>query len=103
MSQIEFLFNLPLKIIHRRKWVVAQCPALDIASQGETVEEATRNLTEATRAFLTSCYERGSIEAVLKDCGFQPMGLQQGRRSRSRNHFQVSLPLQSSVQAQCRA
>ena len=103
MAQIEFLFDLPLKIIRRRKWFVAQCPALDIASQGETVEEAKRNLTEATRAFLISCYERGAIEAVLKDCGFHPMSSQPGRRSNSRNHFQVSLPLQSSTPAQCRA
>ena len=31
---------------------VALCPELDIASQGETVEEARRNLTEAVELFL---------------------------------------------------
>lgn len=30
---------------------VALCPELDIASQGETVEEARRNLTEAIELF----------------------------------------------------
>ena len=30
---------------------VALCPELDIASQGETVEEARRNLTEALELF----------------------------------------------------
>ena len=31
---------------------VALCPELDIASQGETVEEARRNLIEAVQLFL---------------------------------------------------
>ncbi len=33
---------------------VALCPELDIASQGETVEEASRNLVEAIELFLQS-------------------------------------------------
>jgi predicted RNase H-like HicB family nuclease len=31
---------------------VALCPELDLASQGETVEEATANLKEAVELFL---------------------------------------------------
>jgi predicted RNase H-like HicB family nuclease len=39
-------------IIEREdKGYVALCPELDIASQGETVEEAKRNLTEALELF----------------------------------------------------
>jgi len=33
---------------------VALCPQLDIASQGDTVEEARRNLTEALELFFES-------------------------------------------------
>ena len=33
---------------------VSLCPELDIASQGDTVEEARRNLTEAVELFLES-------------------------------------------------
>jgi len=32
-------------------WYVALCPELDIASQGESVEEARRNLIEAIELF----------------------------------------------------
>ena len=32
-------------------WHVALCPELDIASQGRSVEEARRNLTEAIESF----------------------------------------------------
>ena len=33
---------------------VALCPELDIASEGQTIEEARRNLTEALELFLES-------------------------------------------------
>ncbi len=40
-------------IIEReRDGYVALCPELDIASQGDTVEEAKRNLNEAIELFL---------------------------------------------------
>lgn len=35
-------------------WYVALCPELDIASQGQTVEEARDNLVEALQLFLES-------------------------------------------------
>lgn len=39
-------------IIHRDgEWYVALCPELDIASQGETIEAARRNLGEAIELF----------------------------------------------------
>ncbi|WP_269851798.1 type II toxin-antitoxin system HicB family antitoxin [Methanosarcina horonobensis] len=34
------------------KWYVSWCPELDIASQGETIEEAIENLKEALELYL---------------------------------------------------
>jgi predicted RNase H-like HicB family nuclease len=34
------------------KWYVSWCPELDIASQGETIEEAIENLKEAIELYL---------------------------------------------------
>ena len=34
------------------KWYVAWCPELDIASQGETLEKAIKNLKEAIALYL---------------------------------------------------
>lgn len=40
-------------IIHEEgKWHVSWCPELDVASQGETVEEAIENLKEAVELYL---------------------------------------------------
>lgn len=35
-------------------WYVALCPDLDIASQGQSIDEARRNLIEAVELFLES-------------------------------------------------
>ena len=39
-------------IEHEGAWYVATCPELDVASQGHTIEEATKNLHEAVQLFL---------------------------------------------------
>ncbi len=38
-------------IEHEDDGYVALCPELDIASQGDTIEEARKNLTEAVELF----------------------------------------------------
>jgi predicted RNase H-like HicB family nuclease len=63
--------KLPIEILKRERWYVASCPALDVASQGETIKKAKDNLSEAVSLFLISCLERGTLEQVFKDCGFK--------------------------------
>ena len=41
-------------------------------SQGDTEETALGNLAKALHLFIESCFERGTLEEVLKDCGFRP-------------------------------
>ena len=68
----QFNMRLPAVIVKKAKWYTSYCPALDVASQGATEEEAKKNLSEALFAFLISCHERGVLDAVLKECGFVP-------------------------------
>jgi predicted RNase H-like HicB family nuclease len=58
--------TLPLTAIIERDGdlYVALCPELDVASQGESVEAARTNLTEAVELFLESA-DRGEIESRL--------------------------------------
>lgn len=44
---------------------VALCPELDIASQGDSVEEARRNLTEAVELFLETA-DASEVASRLK-------------------------------------
>jgi len=49
--------------------IVALCPPLDVMSQGATEHEARENLAEAVQLFIESCFERGTLDQVLKECG----------------------------------
>ena len=46
---------------------------LDVHSQGYTEEEARRNLAEAIKLFVVSCFERGTLDEALKECGFRAL------------------------------
>ena len=52
---------------------VSHCYPLDVCSQGDTEEEAANNLNEAVQIFLSTCYEMGTLNAVLKECGLTPL------------------------------
>jgi predicted RNase H-like HicB family nuclease len=64
-TDILLTIQLSFEIIKKEKWYLAACPALDVFSQGETEKQAEKNLQEALCLFLTSCAERGTLDAVL--------------------------------------
>ena len=80
---------------------ISHCPALDVFSQGETKEEALDNLAEALQLFVESCHARGTLDAVLKERGFQvdpdPPSIEHPpsveRRSPSASQIDVQIPL----------
>ncbi len=69
----QLRIQLPAVIVKKTDWFVASCPILDVISQGDTIEKAKSNLAEALSLFFISCYERGTLETVLKSCGFRPV------------------------------
>jgi predicted RNase H-like HicB family nuclease len=69
-SQGIFTLSLPCRIHKEGKHFVSWCYPLDVYSQGETQEKALRNLEEAVGLFITSCLRRGTLDRVLRDCGF---------------------------------
>ena len=68
------MFNVELPYAIKRNGVahVAWCPALDVYSQGPSQRKAVENLADALRLFLMSCYERGTLDQVLRESGFRP-------------------------------
>jgi predicted RNase H-like HicB family nuclease len=71
MPTAVFQITLPAKIKKKRDRFVSSCDVLDINSQGYTEEEAKQNLVQAIKLFFISCYERGTLDEALKECGFQ--------------------------------
>ena len=68
--QITVTFKLPIRLEKDGDWIVSHCDAFDIASQGRTEEEAKHNIIEALGLFLKGAYEMGTLEEVMKECGF---------------------------------
>ena len=94
-TKVKVEFTVPAEVREAGAdgaYYVSDCPPLDVFSQGETEEAALANLAEALQLFIESCYERGTLEKVLKDCGFAPdgnnLGLAEGQRV-----VRVPLPL----------
>ncbi len=77
MKEIRVTFNLhlPMEIKKKGKWFIANCPIVDVCTQGATDEQARRNLADALILFFMSCYERGTLDAVLRSCGFYPASM----------------------------
>ena len=48
----------------------ALCPALEVASQGESETHAREMLNEAIELCLETCLEAGTLEQALKDLGW---------------------------------
>ena len=84
-TRAEFKFTLPFETHQEGRWIIAYCPALELASQGQTFEKAKSNLVEAIRGFLESCYDRGVLDEVLKESGFE-LAQQSGARVADPQH-----------------
>jgi predicted RNase H-like HicB family nuclease len=71
-KRMEIALKLPIKVTRKGNLYIAACSALDVVTQGETEDQARKNIREALYLFLRSCIERGTLDAVLKECGFSP-------------------------------
>ena len=69
---ITIVFNLQIRIIEGEFGYVSSCAVLDVWSQSNSKKEAEKNIREAISLFIISCFERGTLDQVLKECGFSP-------------------------------
>lgn len=88
----KFEFGLEASVKKEGKWYISSCEALDIHSQGMTESKAVSNLAEALKLFVESCWERGTLDEVLKASGFTPVKIEGKRESRSRQLI-INVPL----------
>ncbi len=68
---VQIDLRLPASVKKKGKWYISYCPPLDVVTQGRTQKEALDNLAEAVSLFIETCYERGTLEQILKECGFR--------------------------------
>lgn len=70
-DRVHFRMSLPVDFELEGEAWIASCPLLDVASHGTNREEALAMLGEALGAFLFTCYDIGTLDEVLRDCGFE--------------------------------
>ncbi len=100
---ISIEFELPARIRKKGTWFISSCPLLDVFSQGHTREEAKHNLVDALASFLTSCYERGTLDTVLRESGIVPASGLTSRKPVTRSgDMAVRVPLPFAVRAKKR-
>jgi predicted RNase H-like HicB family nuclease len=97
--QVSMEFKLPARIRKKGRWFISSCEPLDVHSQGHTRDEAERNLADALASFLISCYERGTLDAVLRESGFVPLTERTSRRaSGRRGGTTVTVPVPFAIE-----
>jgi predicted RNase H-like HicB family nuclease len=70
-SSVVVEIALPANVRREGDWWIADCPALDVCSQGPSRNEALVNLEDAVVFFIESCVERGTLFEVLGEAGFE--------------------------------
>ena len=72
------------------------CPELNVASQGETFEEAVDNIKEAVELYIESAEELGIIDEVLEQLGLTKEDLK--KKSLVPRVVTANVPIEISIQ-----
>ena len=99
-DRIRFELSVPVATRPDSVGYIACCPPLDVYSQGPTEDVAVRNLVEALELFLASCYRRGQLDRVLKDCGFELDQNPESPLPDTQRMVRIPVPLVSGAEAQ---
>jgi predicted RNase H-like HicB family nuclease len=104
MQQVVFNVRFQATVHREGDWFVSFCPVLDVASQGKSEREALKNLAEASRLFLLSCYDRGTLDQVLKARGLRTMkkAAAQSTGKKDQLHIDVALPFSAPAKVKGR-
>jgi predicted RNase H-like HicB family nuclease len=90
---VTFTVSFPIEVKKEVRYYLASCPTLDVWACGKTQQRAVEGLKETLQLFLAYCFDHGTLEMVLKDCGFtslkKPLGQDSARRL---NEIDIPLP-----------
>lgn len=95
----SFEVKLPISIKKKENIYISCCPVLDVWSQGKTQEEARKNIEEALKLFLFTCIDKGTLDEVLKACGFR--AIRKPMAALPKDHRFVSVPIPFSIAKGC--
>lgn len=97
MPTMTITVKIPTRITREGDVYIADCPLLDVVTQGCTKTEARHNLAEAVTAFLVTCLEMNTFDQVMKQCGLSPVGSHPAATDDDCfDHLDIPLPLSAA-------
>jgi predicted RNase H-like HicB family nuclease len=91
-ATVTFTVSFPIEVKKIAKYYLASCPTLDVWAYGKTQQNAIDNLKDTLQLFLTHCFDRGTLEMVLKGCGFTSLK-KHGYKDSSLQMNELEVPL----------
>jgi predicted RNase H-like HicB family nuclease len=92
-ATVTFTISFPIEVKKEVRYFLASCPTLDVWACGESQQRAVQKLKETLQLFLTHCFDHGTLEMVLKGCGFTSMKKSFCKETEQRlNDLDVPLP-----------
>lgn len=92
-ATVTFSVSFPIDVKKEVSYYVASCPTLDVSACGKTQQSAIDSLKDTLQLFLTYCFDHGTLEMVLKGCGFTSLKKSLCQESARRlNEIDVPLP-----------
>lgn len=70
VGDIKINLTIPVQLFKEGKYFIMHSPALDVATQGKTIEEVKRRFPEAVEIFLEETIKMGTLIDILKDLGW---------------------------------
>lgn len=71
MAGFRYNVSLPILILKEGKYFIAYTPALDLATSGKTFKQVQERFTEVVKIFFDELSEKGTLEKVLSELGWQ--------------------------------
>lgn len=65
------MVKLPVSFLKEGNKFIAYTPALDISTCGDTFSQAKKRFEQLVRIFLKETIKMGTLEDVLRDCGWR--------------------------------
>jgi predicted RNase H-like HicB family nuclease len=92
-ATVTFTVSFPIEIKKEAKYYLASCPTLDVWAYGNNQQNAVESLKDTLQLFLTHCFDQGTLEIVLKGCGFTSLKISLCRDMPCKlNEIDVPLP-----------
>ena len=92
-ATVTFTVSFPIEVKKENSYFLAACPTLDVWACGKTQQSAVESLKDTLQLFLTYCFDHGTLEMVLKGCGFTSLKKSLSQSSSDRlKEINVPLP-----------